>query len=127
MDQPAGESRYVRLRLPDESGIGIWLLKAEAEEELRHIGNQTSGQPCLMIYSDDQYEAHAELSARQAQVVREPKEEAGAMFAHFEDLYGNENSAGSTAEVNQLTPLKREVSERPEYPGARQQRSFQIS
>jgi hypothetical protein len=80
-----------------------------------------------VIYTDDLYEAHSDLLARQGLFVREPKEEAGAMFAHFEDLYVKENRADSTANVNQLTPLKREVSERPEDPGARQQRSLQVS
>jgi catechol 2,3-dioxygenase-like lactoylglutathione lyase family enzyme len=90
VDQPAGDRRYVHLRLPGEPGIGIWLLTAETEEQLRHVGRQTAGQPCLVIYTDDLYGSYAELSARNVRFVREPKEEGGAIFAHFEDLYGNE-------------------------------------
>jgi hypothetical protein len=41
--------------------------------------------------------AHAELSARQVQFVREPKDEAGAFFAHFENLYANEIMLGQLA------------------------------
>jgi len=49
VDMQAGERRYVHPQLPTQKGIGIWLLKAETEEQRSRFGRQTAGQPCALI------------------------------------------------------------------------------
>jgi len=90
VDMQAGERRYVHPQLPTQKGIGIWLLKAETEEQRSRVGRQTAGQPCAVIYTDDFYATHYELASRGVCFTPEPREESGAFFAQFEDLYGNE-------------------------------------
>ncbi len=91
VDMQAGERRYVHLRLPTQKGIGIWPLKADTGEQPSRVGRQTAGQPCAVIYTDDFHATHYKLASRGESITREPREQSGAFFAHFEYIYcGNE-------------------------------------
>jgi predicted enzyme related to lactoylglutathione lyase len=90
VDIDAGERRYLHIRLPGQGNTGIWLMKAESDAERARIGNQTAGQPCMVFYTDDFNSTYNELVRKDVRFVKAPREEAGATFAHFVDLYGNE-------------------------------------
>lgn len=90
VDTAAPPRRYVHVRLPDQPDAGIWFLEAESDAQRERVGNQTAGQPCAVLYTDDLARDHASLTERGVRFVRPPKEGGGASFAHFVDLYGNE-------------------------------------
>ena len=90
VDMDASPRRYVHVRLPSQPDVGIWLMRAESTDQRARVGAQTAGQPCAVLYTDDLAQGHAELVERGVVFVRPPREEGGAAFAHFLDLYGNE-------------------------------------
>jgi catechol 2,3-dioxygenase-like lactoylglutathione lyase family enzyme len=90
VDADAGERRYVHVRLPSQPDFGLWLMKPEGPEQEARVGRQTAGQPCAVIYTDSLAKDHESMRARGVVFNREPREEGGARFAHFLDLYGNE-------------------------------------
>ncbi|AMX02470.1 VOC family protein [Microbulbifer thermotolerans] len=82
--------RFVHLRLPGQPDVGIWLLKASSEHQKSQVGQQTAGQPCAVLYTDNLQEDYRELSERGVIFNSKPKVESNAEYAHFLDLYGNE-------------------------------------
>ncbi|MDD2770024.1 MAG: VOC family protein [Methylococcus sp.] len=90
VDIDAGPRRFVHLRLPSQPEMGVWFIKAETEAQLARVGRQTEGQPCAVLYTDNLQEDYARLTGKGVAFVSEPRREAGAVFAHLHDLYGNE-------------------------------------
>jgi predicted enzyme related to lactoylglutathione lyase len=90
VDIDAGEQRYVHVRLRTQPDFGLWLMRADTEQARARVGEQTAGQPCAVIYTSNLYADFQWLSARGVEFNRAPREETGAVFAHFLDLYGNE-------------------------------------
>ena len=81
--------RYLHVGFHSESSAGIWFLKAESEEEKERVGNQTSGQPVFVIYTDA-FDEHLEtLIKNEVTIVREPEITEEYMLLSFLDLYGN--------------------------------------
>ena len=90
LDIKEGNKRYVHLQISTREETGIWLLKAESEKELSQVGNQTSGQPCAVIYTKDVEKTYKKFSSKGVNFIKPPKAGDSAKFAHFLDLYGNE-------------------------------------
>ena len=85
--------RVLHIGLPGqqhEPRVGLWLIPARSDEELALVGRQTGREPMLVIYTDDCRRAAATLGDRGVKFRIPPKSESGGVFAHFEDLYGNE-------------------------------------
>jgi catechol 2,3-dioxygenase-like lactoylglutathione lyase family enzyme len=81
--------RLLHAGLPGQPGVGLWFLQPGAEDTDR-IGRQTGQHPCLVLYTEDCRRTAANLGARGVRFKKQPQEGAGAVFAHFEDLYGND-------------------------------------
>ncbi|GAA5445096.1 hypothetical protein Misp06_03289 [Microbulbifer sp. NBRC 101763] len=90
VDSEAPPLRFVHVRLPKQKDVGIWLLQASSENQEKSVGKQTAGQPCAVIYTDNFQSEYERLVDNGVQFTKPHRSEAGAEFAHFEDLYGNE-------------------------------------
>ena len=63
--------------------------KAKTDEEKERVGNQTSGQPVFVLYTDS-FDDHLEkLLENEVSIVREPEITEEYMLLNFSDLYGN--------------------------------------
>src|SRR5688572_8423431 len=47
-----GGQRFLHIAFSQDDDIGIWFLKADGPEQESVIGNQTAGQPTLVIYTE---------------------------------------------------------------------------
>ncbi|MBK8549717.1 MAG: VOC family protein [Ignavibacteria bacterium] len=82
--------RYLHVGFNSESNGGIWFLKAETEEQKGRVGNQTSGQPVFVLYTDSFEELMEKLIQNKVNIIREPEVTPDSMSLNFLDLYGNE-------------------------------------
>lgn len=82
--------RSVHIGLPSQPGVGLWLKRAEDQASAARLGDQSGGGPFLVLYTTDCRGACAELERRGVSILHQPAEEPGSVFAHFEDLYGNQ-------------------------------------
>lgn len=82
--------RFLHISLNSNDKSGIWLLKAETDEQKKLVGNQTGGMPAFVVYSDSLDEFYVHLLNENVKITREPSEFGGNRFFHFLDLYGNE-------------------------------------
>ncbi|MEQ9263466.1 MAG: VOC family protein [Owenweeksia sp.] len=79
------------LQLGDqETNVGIWLLKAEGQDQTARIGNQTAGQPTLVIYTNDLEILYSRLKKHKVQIKVEPVKGPEYDFLHCFDHDGNE-------------------------------------
>ncbi|MDT0678093.1 VOC family protein [Autumnicola musiva] len=79
------------LQLGDkENNVGVWLLKAEGQEQEARIGNQTAGQPTLVIYTDDLSKIFHRLKSLDYNIKLAPSGEEEYNFLHCFDYDGNE-------------------------------------
>ena len=86
---PNGQ-RYVHIGFDNADNTGIWLLKADTAIQEKQIGNQITGQPLMVIYTDDIHSLYNQLSASGVQTKSVPVITAAYSFFHCYDLYGNE-------------------------------------
>lgn len=70
--------------------FGIWFLKADTKEQGNKIGNQTGGQPTLVIYSTDIQEIYKKLTDNKVKIKVEPVITPEYSFFHCIDVFGNE-------------------------------------
>jgi len=82
--------RFLHISLNANDKAGIWFLKAETDEQKLRVGNQTSGQPVFVIYTDSLEEYYNHLVNENVRIVRKPVDIPEYKFFHFLDLYGNE-------------------------------------
>lgn len=82
--------RFVHLGLPEQNGVGLWLLQPADDEQSALIGRQTGGQPLMVLYTDDVHAEYMRLSSLGVNFREDPREEEDSYVAHFRDLYGNE-------------------------------------
>lgn len=82
--------RYLHMTPSKEDSLGIWFLKAESEAQKQAVGDQTKGQPTLVLYTDSFEEMHKKLLEHQLRIKKQAIESPDAKFLHFLDLYGNE-------------------------------------
>lgn len=81
--------RYLHVGFNSDSSAGIWFLKANTEEEKEKVGNQTSGQPVFVLYTDSFDDLLETLIENEVTIVREPEITEEYMLLNFLDLYGN--------------------------------------
>tara|TARA_Y100001949_G_scaffold14686_1_gene10636 strand:+ start:653 stop:1045 length:393 start_codon:yes stop_codon:yes gene_type:complete len=79
------------LQLGDKaSNVGIWLLKAEGKEQEARVGNQTAGQPTLVIYTEDLDQLYQNMKKLQVEIKVAPVTGPEYHFLHCFDHDGNE-------------------------------------
>jgi catechol 2,3-dioxygenase-like lactoylglutathione lyase family enzyme len=83
--------RWVLIKPPgaDSNSCNILLAKAAGEEQLKHVGNQTSGRVFLFLNTDDFARDYKNLIDQNIRIVRTPSIESYGTVAVFADLYGN--------------------------------------
>ena len=81
--------RWVLVAPKGSNHCSLLLAKADNEEQLSRVGNQTSGRVFLFLYTDDFQRDYQRLLSNNVRFVREPKVEVYGTVAVFEDLYGN--------------------------------------
>ncbi len=88
-DQTTEEGRFLHIGFGKKDGAGIWLLKAEGEDELALVGNQTGGQPAMVLFTDDFEDTYGKLQRMNIKIIKKPHQDAEFRQTHFADLYGN--------------------------------------
>lgn len=84
--------RLIHLGLPNQHGVGLWLLEAQTEAESALVGRQAEGQPLLVFYTDDFRRDYDRLSQQGVEFVGQPQHDPDAIHVHFNDPYGNRNA-----------------------------------
>ena len=86
----ADSQRYLHLNFKGTKDQGIWLLKPHNDEQRQKIGNQTSGQPLMVIYTDNINEVILNIRRENARIIEKDLPLKADKFVKFSDLYGNE-------------------------------------
>lgn len=87
-DDMGGGKRWVVVTPPGSQG-GLLLAKASGPAQSARIGDQTGGRVGFFLHTDDFDRDYARMSAAGVRFQEEPRREAYATVAVFEDLYGN--------------------------------------
>lgn len=82
--------RFLHMGSDPLDRLGIWFLKADSKEQRERIGNQTSGQPTIVIYTTDLQALFERIKANRVRIKVEPVLTPGYLFFHCFDLYGNQ-------------------------------------
>ena len=82
--------RFLHIGSSQPEAIGIWFLKAENKQEKASVGNQTQGQPLMVIYTNALAELYEKLKNNGVTIKIEPVKTPEYHFLHCFDLYGNE-------------------------------------
>jgi predicted enzyme related to lactoylglutathione lyase len=82
--------RFLHIGAGGENDAGIWFLKADTEEQMKRVGNQTGGQPALVIYTSSLEDLHRNLELQGVKIKAGPVLTRPYKFLHCYDLYGNE-------------------------------------
>lgn len=82
--------RFLHMGADPLDSFGIWFLKADTKEQQNKIGNQTGGQPTLVIYTTDLHELHRKLTNNNVNIKVEPVITPEYSFFHCLDVFGNE-------------------------------------
>lgn len=85
----ADGQRFLHIGFNSKQDLGIWFLKADGDEQRKKIGNQTAGQPTLVVYTDDIKGLYDHVQKNAVRIVEELVADEGAKFFHCLDLYGN--------------------------------------
>jgi predicted enzyme related to lactoylglutathione lyase len=70
--------------------MGIWFLKAEGKAQKERIGNQTAGQPAMVVYTNDLSAQYEKMLANDVKIKVEPVKTPEYNFFHCYDSSGNE-------------------------------------
>lgn len=81
--------RWVRITPPGSLEFCLLLAKADTEEQLSRVGNQTGGRVFLFLHTDNFKRDYQNLLDQDIRIVREPSVEPYGTVAVFADLYGN--------------------------------------
>lgn len=87
--EPEQDKRWVIVSPPGSSGTTILLARASKPEQISFIGNQAGGRVFLFLGTDDFWRDYNEMTEKEIEFVREPKEQSYGIVAVFKDLYGN--------------------------------------
>ena len=82
--------RFLHMGTDARDAIGIWFVKADSKEQRDCVGNQTGGQPTIVIYTDSLEALFQKLKSNQVKIKVEPVYTPEYKFFHCFDLYGNE-------------------------------------
>lgn len=83
------QKRWVIVAPKGASACGLLLAKADDEEQLSRVGNQTGGRVFLFLYTSDFKIYFQKLCANGVKIIRQPLKEEYGTVAVFADLYGN--------------------------------------
>jgi catechol 2,3-dioxygenase-like lactoylglutathione lyase family enzyme len=81
--------RWVVVAPDAHTGCRLLLAKADGDEQLSRVGNQTGGRVFLFLHTSDIGEELRRLEANAIAIVRPPIVQPYGTVAVFEDLYGN--------------------------------------
>jgi uncharacterized glyoxalase superfamily protein PhnB len=81
--------RWVVVGPANQTGCRLLLAKADNEEQISRVGNQTGGRVFLFLYTDDFQGTYKKLEQQSIKIVRQPTAAVYGTVAVFEDLYGN--------------------------------------
>jgi len=81
--------RWVLVAPAGPAGFSLLLAKADNEEQVTRVGNQTGGRVFLFLHTDDFQRDFQNLLDQGIEIVREPVAEPYGTVAVFADLYGN--------------------------------------
>ena len=84
-----GDKRWVVIAPPGSHGTGLLLARAAGASQQAAVGQQAGGRVLLFLHTDDFWSDHRRMKAAGVRFLEEPREEAYATVAVFEDLYGN--------------------------------------
>jgi len=85
---PSGQ-RFLHVAFADDDDTGIWFLKADTPEQQSAIGQQTAGQPMLVIYTQKIERLFVHLKQNGVTIIGELVSAPGSKYFHCFDLYGN--------------------------------------
>jgi len=85
---PNGQ-RLLHIAFSHDDSVGVWLLKAEGDEQRKKIGKQTGGQPALVIYTDDVEELYYHVQGNNVRILQPLATARDSKFFHCLDLYDN--------------------------------------
>jgi catechol 2,3-dioxygenase-like lactoylglutathione lyase family enzyme len=84
-----GGKRWVTVAPGEHGGAHLLLARAEGDEQLSRVGDQTGGRVFLFLETDDFARDYNAMLARGVEFREEPRREAYGTVAVFADLYGN--------------------------------------
>lgn len=85
----ANGQRYLHIRFNADDRSGIWFLLAEGPDQQSLIGQQTGGQPTLVIYTDDCAALYQHVQLNGSNIIEPLVTMPESIFFHCADLYGN--------------------------------------
>jgi predicted enzyme related to lactoylglutathione lyase len=85
---PNGQ-RFLHICFSDNENIGVWFLKGENQLQQKLVGNQTGGQPTLVIYTDSIEELFSHVQRNGVTITESLVRRGDSKFFHCLDLYGN--------------------------------------
>ncbi|MEO4000706.1 VOC family protein [Mesorhizobium sp. CAU 1732] len=83
------DKRWVVVAPDADRGARFLLARAEGDDQVARIGDQTGGRVGFFIETDDFDRDHARMRAKGVAFREEPRREAYGTVAVFADLYGN--------------------------------------
>ncbi len=81
--------RWVVIKPQGNAICNILLAKANNEEQLKFVGNQTGGRVFLFLHTDNIQRDYQNLLENNVTIIREPSKEIFGTVIVFADLYGN--------------------------------------
>jgi predicted enzyme related to lactoylglutathione lyase len=81
--------RILHIGFDPKEKAGVWFIKAEDEDQLNSVGNQTTGKPALVFYTDSFDKFYQKLKQLNVKIVNEPSRSSELKLLQFLDLYGN--------------------------------------
>jgi len=82
--------RFLHMGADPADPFGIWFLKADTKEQKARIGNQTAGQPTLVIYTTELQKLYDRVRKNNVTIKVEPVLTPEYSFFHCLDIFGNE-------------------------------------
>ncbi|MBK8711941.1 MAG: VOC family protein [Niastella sp.] len=83
------EKRWIRIAPPGKSECSLLLAKANNEQQLAAVGNQTGGRVFLFLHTDDFWNDYNKMIENKIHFISLPRKEEYGLVAVFKDLYGN--------------------------------------
>lgn len=81
--------RYLHIGFNESDTAGIWFLLADNTDQQNKLGNQTGGQPTIVLYTDQCEILYEHLLSKEITIIEPLVSAPGSKFFHCLDLYGN--------------------------------------
>lgn len=86
-DQTTAEGqRFLHVKFGKKDQTGIWFIKSQQQNL---IGNQTGGQPTLVLYTSDCAKCYQHLQDNNVTILEPITTALNSTYFHCQDLYGN--------------------------------------